>query len=133
MDRSDLRTKSVLVVDPHNGAALLQLRMAKQIGFGDGSVAETVTEAADILKGDIFSLVILDFDTDDGDGLTLLDHIRAGYPGWKTKVGTPFVLTTGRPDRDVVVAARDAKVDALLLKPFSMSQFEEKIHGVMST
>ena len=133
MEKPDLQNMSVLVVDPHDGAAMLFLRMAKQLGFGAGNLAKTVTEATDLLKGNAFSLVIVDYDTDDGDSLSLMSHIRAGYSGWTTTSSIPFVLTTGRPDREIVMAARDAGVDALLLKPVSMKQFEEKILGVMAS
>jgi two-component system chemotaxis response regulator CheY len=60
-------------------------------------------------------------------GLDLLRAVRGSPAVWKL----PFILLTGRADRELVVKAAQAGVNNYLIKPFSAALLRQKIEQVM--
>jgi two-component system chemotaxis response regulator CheY len=61
------------------------------------------------------------------DGLALLRAVRC-HPVVRK---VPFILLTGRGDRELVVKAAEAGVNNYLVKPFTAAVLREKIEQVM--
>jgi len=72
----------------------------------------TGREALEVLRGDAFDLVLLDYRLPDVDGLQLLRDVMSAAPN------VPVVMVTGSGDHEVAVAALKAgAVDYLIKKP----------------
>jgi two-component system chemotaxis response regulator CheY len=72
-------------------------------------------------------LIISDYNMPEMDGLGLLRAVR-GHPVVRK---VPFILLTGRGDKELVVKAAQAGVNNYLIKPFTASTLREKIEQVM--
>ena len=72
-------------------------------------------------------LIISDYNMPEMDGLELLRAVR-GHP-MARKV--PFILVTGRGDRELVVKAAEAGVNNYVIKPFTPQILRDKIEQVM--
>jgi two-component system chemotaxis response regulator CheY len=72
-------------------------------------------------------LIISDFNMPEMDGLGLLRAVR----GHQAIRKLPFILITGRGDRELVVKAAQAGVNNYVVKPFSEIVLKQKIEEVM--
>ena len=72
-------------------------------------------------------LIISDFNMPELDGLGLLRAVR-GHPAVRK---LPFILITGRGDRELVVTAAQAGVNNYLVKPFTEAILRQKMEEVM--
>ncbi len=72
-------------------------------------------------------LIISDFNMPEMDGLGLLRAVR-GHPAVRK---VPFILLTGRGDRELVVKAAQAGVNNYLVKPFTAEILRGKIEPVI--
>ena len=72
-------------------------------------------------------LIISDFNMPEMDGLGLLRAVR-GHAALRK---LPFILLTGRGDRELVVKAAQAGVNNYLVKPFTTPILREKIEQVL--
>jgi CheY-like chemotaxis protein len=72
-------------------------------------------------------LIISDFNMPEMDGLALLRAVR-GHPAARK---VPFILLTGRGDRELVVQAAQAGANNYLIKPFTADILRQKIEQVM--
>jgi two-component system chemotaxis response regulator CheY len=72
-------------------------------------------------------LIISDFNMPEMDGLGLLRAIR-GHPSARR---VPFILVTGRGDRELVVKAAQAGANNYVVKPFTADILRNKIEQVV--
>ena len=72
-------------------------------------------------------LIISDYNMPEMDGLGLLRAVR-GHPVARK---IPFILLTGRGDRELVVKAAQAGANNYLIKPFTADVLRQKIEQVM--
>ena len=72
-------------------------------------------------------LIISDYNMPNFDGLSLLRAVRMHPP---TK-GTPFIMLTGRADKELVMSAAKYGVNNYLAKPFTVEILREKIEAVV--
>ena len=72
-------------------------------------------------------LIISDYNMPEMDGLGLLRAVR-GHP---TVRKVPFILLTGRGDKELVVKAAQSGVNNYLVKPFTAETLREKIEQVV--
>src|SRR4029078_1054180 len=86
---------------------------------GDDAFKKATTQPLD--------MIISDFNMPGMDGLALLRAVR-GHPAVRK---LPFILLTGRGDREVVVEAAQAGVNNYLVKPFTQVTLREKIEQVI--
>jgi len=70
-----------------------------------------------------FDLIISDWQMPEMDGLELLKRIR------QNSLNIPFIMVTGRPTKELVVSARQARVSSFLGKPIDRDQFREKVQN----
>jgi two-component system chemotaxis response regulator CheY len=74
-------------------------------------------------------LIISDFNMPEMDGLALLRAVR----GHQAIRRLPFILLTGRGDRELVVKAAQAGVNNYLVKPFNDTILRQKMEQVLGS
>lgn len=71
--------------------------------------------------------IISDFNMPEMDGLQFLQAVRA-HP---TARRTPFIMLTGRGDKELVSKAAQAGVNNYVIKPFTVEMLKKKIEAVV--
>ncbi|MGA2565825.1 MAG: response regulator [Pseudolabrys sp.] len=117
----------VLVVDDQNSVRQMTRMTLEEIGFRHIHEAEHGRQAMEIASLQPLDLIISDYNMPEMDGLGLLRAVR-GHPVVRK---VPFILLTGRGDKELVVKAAQAGVNNYLIKPFTASTLREKIEQVM--
>jgi two-component system chemotaxis response regulator CheY len=117
----------VLVVDDQNSVRQMTRMTLEQIGVRLIHEAENGVQAMDTASLQPLDLIISDFNMPEMDGLGLLRAVR-GHPVARK---VPFILLTGRSDRELVVKAAQAGANNYLIKPFTAAILREKIEQVM--
>jgi two-component system chemotaxis response regulator CheY len=72
-----------------------------------------------------YDLIVSDWNMPNVTGLELLQHVR------KTWRNMPFLMLTGNANEEFVRIAREHKVDAYVIKPFSPAQLRQKICTIL--
>jgi two-component system chemotaxis response regulator CheY len=114
----------VLVVDDQESVRKMTSLILGEIGIRHIHEAENGKKAMEIASLQPIDLIISDYYMDGMDGLELLRAVR-GHPV------VPFILLTGRGDRELVVKAAQAGVNNYLIKPFTAQVLRQKIEQVM--
>ena len=117
----------VLVVDDQNSVRQMTRMTLEEIGFRHIHEAENGVQAMEKAALQPLDLIISDFNMPEMDGLGLLRAVR-GHPAVRK---VPFILLTGRGDKELVVKAAQAGVNNYLIKPFTAAILREKIEQVM--
>ena len=117
----------VLVVDDQNSVRQMTRMSLEEIGIRHIHEAENGVQAMETASLQPLDLIISDFNMPEMDGLGLLRAVR-GHP---TVRKVPFILLTGRGDKELVVKAAQAGVNNYLVKPFTAATLKEKIEQVM--
>lgn len=117
----------VLVVDDQNSVRQMTRMTLEEIGFKHIHEAEHGQQAMEIASLQPLDLIISDYNMPVMDGLGLLRAVR-GNPVVRK---VPFILLTGRGDKELVVKAAQAGVNNYLIKPFTAATLREKIEQVM--
>jgi two-component system, chemotaxis family, chemotaxis protein CheY len=95
------------------------VRLIHEAGNGSSGLQTAVVQPLD--------LIISEFSMPKMDGLQLLHAIRR-HPAVRK---LPFILITGRGDRELVVTAAQAGVNTYLIKPFTERTLLKKIEEVI--
>lgn len=117
----------VLVVDDQSSVRQMTRMTLEEIGFRHIHEAENGVQAMDTASVQPLDLIISDFNMPEMDGLGLLRAVR-GHPVARK---VPFILLTGRGDRELVVKAAQAGVNNYLVKPFTAAILRGKIEQVI--
>jgi two-component system chemotaxis response regulator CheY len=117
----------VLVVDDQNSVRQMTRMTLEEIGFKHIHEAENGVKAMETASLQPLDLIISDFNMPEMDGLGLLRAVR-GHPVVRK---VPFILLTGRGDKELVVKAAQAGVNNYLVKPFTAAILREKIEQVI--
>jgi two-component system, chemotaxis family, chemotaxis protein CheY len=117
----------VLVVDDQNSVRQMTRMTLEQIGVRHIHEAENGQEAMNTASLQPLDLIISDFNMPVMDGLSFLRAVR-GHPAARR---VPFILLTGRGDRELVVKAAQAGVNNYLVKPFTAAILRQKIEQVV--
>jgi two-component system chemotaxis response regulator CheY len=120
-------TLKVLVVDDQFSVRQVTRMALEKIGIrmiheaenGQDALAKTLEQPLD--------LIISDFNMPEMDGIGLLRAIRGNQAVRKL----PFILITGRGDRELVVKAAQAGVNNYLVKPFDEHILRQKMEEVL--
>lgn len=120
-------TLKVLIVDDQNSVRQMTRMTLEQLGIGHVHEAENGKSAMDLACLQPIDLIISDFNMPEMDGLALLRAVR-GHPAVRK---LPFILLTGRGDRELVTKAAQAGVNNYLVKPFTPAILREKIEQVI--
>ena len=118
---------SVLLVDDEAAALDLCTRLLERIGFSDIDVASDGRSALDQLKGRKYDVVISDWNMPEMTGLELVRRIR----GDEKLAKIPFLMTSVDGAIDRARVARQAGVNAFLIKPFDETALKAKLHEVL--
>ena len=117
----------VLIVDDQNSVRQMTRIALEEIGFKHIHEAENGVKAMETAAVQPLDLIISDFNMPEMDGLSLLRAVR-GHPVVRK---LPFILLTGRGDKELVVKAAQAGVNNYLVKPFTAAILRAKIEQVM--
>ncbi len=115
-----------LVVDDQSSIRQLVRQGLVTLGFTDVREAADGEDGLKVLATTRIDLVISDFNMPKVDGLHLLRAVRAHPP----LAATPFIMLTGRADKDLVARAVQYGVNNYLVKPFAVLTLKEKIEAV---
>jgi len=117
----------VLVVDDQYSVRQMTRMALEEIGFRHIHEAENGVKAMETVTSQPLDLIISDYNMPEMDGLGLLRAVR-GHP---TVRKVPFILLTGRGDRELVVKAAQVGVNNYLVKPFTADILRQKIEQVV--
>lgn len=117
----------VLVVDDQNSVRQMTRMTLEQIGVRHIHEAENGVKAMDTASMQPLDLIISDYNMPEMDGLGLLRAVR-GHPSARR---VPFILVTGRGDRELVVKAAQAGANNYVVKPFTADILRSKIEQVV--
>lgn len=113
----------LLIEDNPRLAGLIQAGLAKE-GFPTDLVTSR-SEGLSVLSTTHFSLVILDLGLPDGDGLSILKHLRnKGTP-------VPVLILTARQSPSEKVKGLDHGADDYLGKPFAFNELVARIRALL--
>jgi DNA-binding response OmpR family regulator len=114
----------ILVVEDHAQLAGFIRRALTEQSYSV-AVAATCAEAADLLAGEKFDLVVLDIGLPDGNGLGLLRAWReAGF-------NEPVLILSARDAVDDRVAGLDVGADVYLSKPFQVNELLANVRALL--
>lgn len=118
---------SVLIVDDQQSMRGICKYILTQLGFKDITEAKSGRDALGKLEKAMPDLIISDWNMDDIDGLTLLKVLRK-HP--KTSA-LPFIMATGRSDKEQVQEAISCGVNNYIIKPFDAGTMKKRIEAVI--
>lgn len=123
------RTLTTLVVDDQLTIRALVRNGLEQLGFTEIIDAEDGEQALRTMltRAPVPKLIISDYNMPKLDGMSLLRAIRL-HPATKT---TPFIMLTGRADKELVLTAVQHGVNNYLVKPFTVPTLKDKIEAVV--
>ncbi|MGA0605882.1 response regulator [Phenylobacterium sp. VNQ135] len=117
---------TVLVVDDQQTMRSLVRTGLQELGFRDIKEAPDGEAGLRVMLTSKVHLVISDYNMPKLDGLGLLRAVR-GHEPIRT---TPYIMLTGRADRELVQRAVQFGVNNYLVKPFTVGTLKEKIEAV---
>ncbi len=117
----------VLIVDDQRTSRMLIRDALDQLGITQITMAVDGEEALKMLMSAPSHIIISDFNMPKLDGLQLLKAVRS-YPPTKK---TPFIILTGRGDRELVQKAAALGVNNFLVKPISVPVLQKTIEAVV--
>jgi len=120
-------TLKVLVVDDQFSVRQMTRLTLEKIGVRMIHEAENGQEALLKAMSQPLDLIISDFNMPEMDGLGLLRAVR----GHQAIRKLPFILITGRGDRELVVKAAQAGVNNYVVKPFDETLLRQKMEAVL--
>jgi two-component system, chemotaxis family, chemotaxis protein CheY len=117
----------VLVVDDQFSVRQMTRLALEKIGVRMIHEAENGQEALLKALAQPLDLIISDFNMPEMDGIGLLRAVR----GHQAIRKLPFILITGRGDRELVVKAAQAGVNNYVVKPFDEATLRQKMEAVV--
>jgi two-component system chemotaxis response regulator CheY len=117
----------ILVVDDQFSVRQMTRLALEKIGVRLIHEAENGAEAFNVATAQPLDLIISDFNMPEMDGIGLLRAVR----GHQSIRKLPFILITGRGDRELVVKAAQAGVNNYVVKPFDEATLRQKMEAVL--
>jgi len=121
-------TLPILVVDDYPAMSRLISRILLDLGFGKPDQARDGLSALSMLRVQRYRLVISDWAMEPVSGLELLTQVRAD----PALTDMPFIMLTAAQERDQVLAAKRARVDGYIIKPFTTETVRQRVSEVLS-
>jgi two-component system chemotaxis response regulator CheY len=118
---------SVMIVDDQQSMRGICKYILTQLGFTNIIEAKSGRDALGKLEQSSVDLIISDWNMEDIDWLTLLRVIRK-HP--KTQA-MPFIMATGRSDKEQVQEAIASGVNNYIIKPFDAATMKKRIEAVI--
>jgi len=120
-------TLKILVVDDQFSVRQMTRLALEKIGVRLIHEAENGQEALLKALAQPLDLIISDFNMPEMDGMGLLRAVR----GHQAIRKLPFILITGRGDKELVVKAAQAGVNNYVVKPFDEATLRQKMEAVL--
>ncbi len=117
----------VLVVDDQFSVRQMTRLTLQELGIRHIHESENGQEGFQKATVQPLDLIISDYNMPVMDGLDFLRAVR----GHQAVRKLPFILLTGRGDKELVVKAAQAGVNNYLIKPFNAAILREKIEQVI--
>jgi len=117
----------VLIVDDQVTSRLLLGDALQQLGFKQITAAGDGAQGMAIMTQQPHHLVISDFNMPKLDGLGLLRAIRQHTPTQKL----PFIMLTGKGDKELVQKAIQFGINNYLTKPFTVPALKTALEAVV--
>ncbi len=118
---------NILIVDDQQRMRWTIKEMLRRMGYQNFVEADDGDTAQDKLKTEAVDLVLCDWRMPRANGTEVLRFIRDD-DGLR---GLPCIMITAEMSEEVVAEVGELEVDAYLLKPFTMTQLEEKMREVL--
>lgn len=117
----------VLIVEDQSEARLLIRNMLSSFGITQAFEAKDGRKALSFIDeaSDMIDLIICDWNMPEMNGVELLRQFRS------VDFDTPFLMITGRTDKESVLEAKLSGVTGYIAKPFSPDQLEAKIRSIL--
>lgn len=110
-----------LVADDAKMMRTIIRRTLESMGFDAVVEAEDGAQAVDAFRGDVFDIVLTDWNMPHKDGLQVLKDIRA------IDTNVPVIIITTEGQQQHVLEAVKAGVSDYILKPFEADSLKEKV------
>jgi two-component system chemotaxis response regulator CheY len=117
----------VLIVDDQLTSRLLIRGALQDLGISDIEMAGDGQEGLKIMMSAPAHLIISDFNMPKLDGIGLLRAIRSHPPTQKA----PFIMLTGKSDKELMQRAAQCGVNNFLSKPFTTPVLKAQIEAVV--
>jgi len=117
----------VLVVDDQFSVRQMTRLTLQELGIRHIHDAENGKDGFQKATVQPLDLIISDYNMPEMDGLEFLRAVR----GHQAVRKLPFILLTGRGDKELVIKAAQAGVNNYLIKPFNAGILREKIEQVI--
>jgi two-component system chemotaxis response regulator CheY len=119
----EFATLSLLLAEDEPFARRLTLATLQRIGIRNVVAVENGTDALGAIAAARapFHLILSDWNMPGMNGLELLRLVREEH------AHMAFLMLTGHADQELVMAARAARVNGYIVKPFSTDQLRSKI------
>lgn len=117
----------VLIVDDQKSVRQVTRMTLEEIGVRHIHEAEDGVKAMDTASLQPLDLIISDYNMPEMDGLGLLRAVR----GHAAARRVPFILVTGRGDKELVTKAAQAGANNYVVKPFTADILKQKIEQVI--
>ena len=114
--------KILLIEDHHTLRDMMVMHLTRSGHVVD--VAATLSEGMYFIKLQLPDAIILDLGLPDGEGLTLLKHLRS------RKIDTPVLIVTARDALSERLNGLNLGADDYLIKPFNIDELEARLRAV---
>lgn len=118
---------SVLVVDDSQLSRNYIERILQSIGIQNIREAKDGAEALQMMKAQVFDLVITDYNMPNIDGLELVHHIRQ----YTTQQAVPIIVVTSEQNQEPLQAFENEGVSAVCSKPLSYDMLKTLIRHLI--
>lgn len=123
------KNKSALIIDDQEFVRTIVSKILNKIGFGTVHTASDGEEGLKITKAETPDIVICDLKMENMNGVQFLEHLRNDED--KKVKDIPVIILTGEVDQKLTLAATSYGVNAIILKPVSVENMNEKITKIL--
>ncbi len=129
--RLDLRQAKVLLTDDNKASSSIISQVLVGFGIRLKSQCGSAAEAKEILKIEVFDLILLDGEMPDEDGFDLAQYIRSDPNG--PNFTAPILIFSGYTPKKKVLRARDVGANFVVTKPIVPKVLLERIQWMART
>jgi DNA-binding NtrC family response regulator len=115
----------ILIIDDDQDICEYMKTMLEATGGYHVQTLSDPTEAVELIRAELFHVLIIDLMMPGLDGITLVERIR------KLDSDIAIVVFTGYPSVDTAVEALKLNVSDYIRKPFDIEEFREKIVAIL--
>lgn len=124
----DIESLHILVVDDSRSARTYCRQVLGNLGIQHIVEAENGRQAADIIQGQFFDLVVTDYNMPEMDGRELVEFIRG--KSWQSSV--PVLMISSEKDQNRLAAVEQAGVSAICDKPFEPALIKSLLEKMLA-